>query len=321
MTSKVPRWRCDPFQSYAIGLSLSGLKVERSQHELIDGPTEAAIWAETVFVAICHSTNWDRLHSHIMQVARANPGRMSPSTLAELTVADTHALLADGLEGALRDSRKDLAERHRLLVSLGTCASSGLSDRLNNWVQVGMKLGGSDGLYAVLDEVPAFSEDPLRKKSRILAHQLCGFRLVEVADPHNLAPAIDYHLIRLYMRTNRIFPQRSKIYDQYSVAYKPSLSAMTSIRQAVEDAMWYTAAGSGFRMDELNHVEWQIARSFCVRDSPRCKEGPLAMKPVDGPIEKLGKSRGGCPIVDECRAHAFPRLRRLQDPLSSKSYY
>ena len=315
------RWHSDPLLSYATGLRLNGLVVERPRHDLANSP-EAAIWAEIVFVSICHATNWDRLHTHFMDIARKDFDRISPSSLAQLTLAQTYELLADGLESRLRSSQKDLEERRRLLVSLGTRAESGLDlNRLNEWVRSGVELSGQRGLYAELEKIPAFSEDPLRKKLRVLAHQLAGYGLINISDPENLAPAIDYHLIRLYMRTNRVYPRVSSDYDRCSAAYKTSLSVLMNIREAVEDAMWYTAAGAGLRMDELNHVEWQIARSFCVRDRPRCDEGPLAAKPVDAPMLEMSREQGGCPILAECRARSVPLLLTIEDPSSSKSYY
>jgi hypothetical protein len=254
-----------------------------------------------------------------MQVAKDTPELISPRALALLTVDEASELLHAGLEPG---SRRDLSERHRLLVSLGSNASSILTfDRLRKWAEVGVSVEGPDGLYNFLETIPAFAEDPLRKKSRVLAHQLCGFGLVTIGDPHNLAPAIDYHLIRLYMRTNRIYPARRDDYERYSSQRRASTSKMLDIRGAVDDAMRYTAAAAELRMDRLNHLEWQIARSFCVREEPRCTGGPLAAKPVDRSLAEISINRGGCPLVGICRARAIPLLQKLQDPTSSRSYY
>lgn len=322
MSKRHSTWRSDPLQSYAMGRSLCGLRVERAEHELHDGPAWLALWAEIVFVSICHQTNWDQLHAHIMQIARNAPDKISPSSLRMLSIAETGSLLADGLEAGPARSRRDLAERRRLLVSLGDSAHKELScEHLNKWGRDGVRLMGDNGVYASLDTVPAFSEDPLRKKARVLVHQLAGFGLVDIADPENMAPAIDYHLIRLYMRTNRIHPVRGDDYDKFSIQRTASQLKVGDIRQAVEEAMYYTAAGADLRIDQLNHVEWQIARSFCVREAPRCDGGPLEEKPIEETLSRLSVSQGGCPVRGICRGRQVPFLRRLQDPSLSKSFY
>ena len=322
ISKKRSTWGSDPLQSYAMGRSLYGVRVERPKHELREGPAWLALWAEIVFVSICHQTNWDRLYSHVMNIARRTPEDISPRRLGKLSLDDARALLEGGLEPRALRSKADLRERHRLLLSLGERADLALSDAsLTDWAVNGVHLAGASGLYSALETVPAYSEDPLRKKARILAHQLAAFQLVAIEDPENILPAIDYHLIRLYMRTNRIHPLQRNDYDKFSTQRMASEIKVGDIRQAVEEAMYYTAAAAEMRIDQLNHIEWQIARSFCLREDPRCDSGPLEEKPVEESLKKLGITQGGCPLRDLCYARQNPVLRRLQDPSLSKSFY
>lgn len=184
-----------------------------------------------------------------------------------------------------------------------------------------LELGGPSGLYSRLDSIEVFSADPLRKKARILAHQLVRRGLVKVSDEKSLAPAIDYHLIRLYVRTGRVVPAAHDMYSALSGGRTMRIGAVTRLRQAVEEAMWHTAEGAGLRMDELNHIEWQIARSFCLRVDPRCLGEPLAEKPVDVPLAELSASKGGCPASHWCVAFGSSWRRQLQDPRLARSYY
>ena len=322
ISKKRSTWGSDPLQSYVMGRSLYGVQVERPKHELRDSPAWLALWAEIVFVSVCHQTNWDRLHSHIMNIAMRTPEKITPRRLSDLSLDDARALLEDGLEPRALQSKADLKERHRLLLSLGNQADLALSDvSLNDWAANGVRLAGGGGLYSALETIPAYSEDPLRKKARILAQQWAAFQLASIEDPENILPAIDYHLIRLYMRTNRVHPLQRNDYEKFSTQRMASESKVGDIRHAVEEAMHYTAAAAEMRIDELNHIEWQIARSFCVREEPRCDAGPLEEKPVEESLAQLGISQGGCPFRDLCYARKNPVLLRLQDPSLSKSFY
>jgi hypothetical protein len=182
-------------------------------------------------------------------------------------------------------------------------------------------LAGPGGLYEWLAGIYAFSQDPLRKKSRILVHDLLQHGLIEVADQQNIAPAIDYHLIRLYVRTGRVLPVRVELLDRLSDAGTPRVEFHTDLRAAIEEAMGYTASGAGLRIDELNNIEWQIARSFCVRKEPRCNGCAIREKPVDAFIEALARQAKGCPLRRDCRGASDPELRSIVEPRSARSYY
>ena len=68
------------------------------------------------------------------------------------------------------------------------------------------RLDGADGFYAAMKAVPAFAEDRLEKKARVLAHDVFREQIINFRDPENLRPAVEYHLLRLYLRTGRVYP-------------------------------------------------------------------------------------------------------------------
>jgi hypothetical protein len=87
------------------------------------------------------------------------------------------------------------------------------------------------------------------------------------------------------------------------------------------EAMKYSAASAGIRIDQLNQIEWQIARSFCTRRNPRC-DGPfLPERPIDPELECLAQRVHGCPIRSDCRGATDPELRSIVDPRSASPYY
>jgi hypothetical protein len=185
-----------------------------------------------------------------------------------------------------------------------------------------MRLSGETGFYAWLNNIPVFAEDPVQKKSRVLVHQLLRYGLIDVIDPQNIAPAVDYHIMRLYVRTARVRPIGETLRERLNEGKKVRIEIVTSLRRAVEEAMHYSSVCAGIRIDELNHIEWQIARSFCVRHQARCESGPLPEKPIDQVVANLScKSGGGCPLAIGCQGARDPQLRRVVDPQSLRSYY
>ena len=183
-------------------------------------------------------------------------------------------------------------------------------------------MGGVSGIYNWLASIPAFGADPLQKKSRILVHQLLAYRLLEVADPENILPAVDYHLMRLYVRTGRVVARRAQIVERLQGDRKVErIEFVTHLRRAVEEAMWHTASGARRPVNEVNHIEWQIGRSFCTRKEPRC-EGPfLEDKPPDACVQALSSGSAACPLRGDCAGATDKSLRSIVDPASSRSYY
>lgn len=311
------RWRVDRFHSYLLGQTFAGTMVPRRVHPLEES-REWQIWTELVTVTICHQANWDKLQSRIVEIARTALTLITPAAVSEMTGPAFRRLF-----GQVYDSdRIRSTERAKLLSSLGRAVARTADVPVFPWLTSNpVALAGPGGLYDWLAGIDAFSQDPLRKKSRILVHDLLQHGLIEVADQQNIAPAIDYHLIRLYVRTGRVLPIRVELLGRLSDEGTPRVEFHTDLRAAVEEAMGYTASGAGLRIDELNNIEWQVARSFCLRKEPRCNGCAIPEKPVDAFIKVLAGNANGCPMRRECRGANDAELRSIVDPRSARSYY
>lgn len=182
-------------------------------------------------------------------------------------------------------------------------------------------MAGDSGAYAALAKLSAFAADPLQKKSRVLVHQWITAGAFEFPDTEHVAPAIDYHLIRLYLRSNRIHPRASRTLGRFLEGRPVRDDELHGIRKAVEGAMHYTAAGARMSIADLNHHEWQIARSFCLREGARCDGPQLEQKPVDPPLAALAVAKGGCPFRLVCRGASEQTFRQLLEPKSTSDYY
>lgn len=311
-------WDVDPLHSYAHGQTLreacSALKPQAVQgdHQRL----VSLAWADLVFTTICHGTNWYRLREYISTAASEERPELQPWGLVSLSLASFHTLT--GLDAGTPDG----ALRREMLQKLGAWAMKTRFNRtLSQWVSQGVRLGGGDGFYATLKTFDAFGEDPLEKKLRVLAHQLYMSDLVDFADHENFRPAIDYHLIRLYMRTSRISPKKYTQLAGFRSGHPVSRNQLTHIRCAVEQAMYYTAEGAEASIPVLNHVEWQIGRSHCTREGPRCEVAAVEAKPLDPPLASLSDQVGGCPFRAVCLGRGRAEVLNVVEPVSMDAYY
>lgn len=309
-------WFVDRIRSFLVGTQMKGAKPPTVSHPL-NLDRRSQVWAELVFISICHQANWDRLHARVIDIASDDFCSLLPQNLLQL-----HRKRFDELFGSALDSaRIRKAERISLLRDLAEQSQDWLSSNCPEWLaNRTVRLSGADGLYAWLNKIRIFSDDPVRKKARVFVHQLLRYGLIEVLDPEHIAPAVDYHLMRLYVRTGRVRPIEE--WEERLKQEDPTgrIEPITALRRAVEESMYYTATGADLRVDEVNHIEWQIARSFCLRKSPHCSSGPLAEKPVDTAVAKLSCQLGDrCPLAFECLAATDSSLREMVELKSAKS--
>lgn len=310
-------WKSDWICSNLIGQLCSGVEVPMVEHPL-DIDRLSKIWVELIFVSICHQTNWDLLHSHFMKLAVRDLDVISPRSLRSMNLQRFKETFGPGLD---RD-RLNASERLHLLKTLAAEIRSWPDDCPRFLENCSVTLSGEHGLYKWLNGLHVFSQDPLHKKTRVFVNQLLRFGLIEVFDIENIQPAIDYHIMRLYVRTGRVFPVSEDKIGPLIEGKTARVEFNNHLRYAVDEAMWYTMAGAGLRMDKLNHIEWQVARSFCVRGSARCHLEPVQEKPVDKCVRDLSlKGGGGCPLAEYCIGLRDEKLRRLKDPRSVRTFY
>ncbi len=311
------RWKVDRIHCYLLGQGLAGLNLEPKSHPL-ELSRRWQVWTELLTVSICHQANWDKLHSIVIALAAAEPSRIDPRRLARIPGGEFRRMF----EGAYDADRIRTAERVRLLRATADTIETDADGPRFDWLAPGsIRLGGGSGLYKHLQQIEAFRGDPLQKKSRILVHDLLQYELISVLDPENIAPAIDYHLIRLYVRTGRVVPIRIELLDRLTDQGTPRVEFHTDLRAAVEEAMAYSAAAAQLRVDQLNQIEWQIARSFCTRRNPRCHGPFLPAKPIDVELKCLAERVKGCPVRCDCRGATDEALRSIVDPRSASPYY
>jgi len=305
-------WKVMPLVCVQVGQALKGRDPNYDPHPLADD-FYSAVLSEALAASICHSTNWDALHaaviSYVERIGRTQAGDSPISRAvfdAEIGCAITSARTSD--------FEDQMAERFAIFHGV---VESFQHDQFGLTPSDVATLSGDDGLVNRLKDVPGFREDPESKKARVFLQNLVRSRLVEFQDLDVLEPAIEYHLIRLYVRTGRVLPRSESARTSLTGQNIRRIDSVSALRRAVATAMRITADAAGLDVLALNDLEWQIGRSLCVREEARCDGPPLPHKPLAPQLETVD---GGCPLRSVCDGYHNVVPKNWEEPRLSDRY-
>jgi hypothetical protein len=259
--------------------------------------------------AICHQINWDFLSQ---QLGSLFDGGCDVSDLSVITARDVDVLLS----GYHRPERIRATERAALLRDVGATILREFEGRVENLLMgPGTRLLGPKGFVERLDHFQAFREDPLRKKSNVLIHELVRDGFAEFEDSAQIAPAVGYHIMKLYLRSGRVLPLHQETLDLLKKDSEPRPRLVRLLRETVSEALSLTALYAAMSIPKVNSLEWQIGRDICDRGRPKCSGNNASI------AERLGLTSDDCPYASFCRAFADKEWRLLREPDLKKSFY
>jgi hypothetical protein len=269
-----------------------------------------------VTAAICHQINWDFLnHAMRRNLLEARSEDMI-SRLCEIRAPE----FATWFEGYSEPDRIHATERAAILREVASVLQTTFRSEPKNILEkCGSRLAGPRGFYEQMDSFSSFREDPLRKKTNVLTHDIVRERLARFTDEENIAPAIDYHLIRIYLRTGRVFSKHKSIFNVLTQGDpRPRPRLVKLLREKVAYAVRLTAKFSELSVPEVNYIEWQLGRRICVREAPRCLNDTL-VSDLDPNIAILFE--GSCPFSGGCAGFCDKKWMELQEPVFKKTFY
>jgi hypothetical protein len=274
---------------------------------------------KVLFISICHQMNWDVLQSTLAEWMLPGPARR----LDEFA-STTPSIISNLLQHYSRQDRVRARERAGMLRTTATALQSLVGPRgvLARLVDEPV-LEGASGFYAMVRSLPAFTGDPMEKKARVLAHDLHREGILHFLDPENLKPAVEYHLLRLYLRTGRVYPTDDSVREELNGVSPTRTRLVLVLRETVDEAMRSTAFYAGLDVATLNYVEWQIARNICVPDL-RPELAPMfctAPYNVGLPSDVARVSPMGCTFSSHCRTLRDPSYGWFREPQFQKAIY
>jgi hypothetical protein len=237
--------------------------------------------------SICHQFNWDYLNAILRENLLVARIANIPEFLVGVSARDFTSWFKDSPDR----ERMRAAERAEILRDVGD----------------------------LMDKFEVFRVDPIRKKTNVLTHDIVRLGIAPFRDLGNIEPAIDYHLIRIYLRSGRVFSKYRFLFDHLSTGDPvPRERTVKLLRETVAEAVKLTAHFSGLTIPDVNYIEWQLGRNVCVRDMPKCKS-EIRSQTLDPAILKLFE--GSCPYIGSCAAFKDAELMKLQEPVFNKNFY
>ena len=276
----------DKKRAEKIGELLSQVCLKNTEKkELNKEEKEYELLFNFIAMVICHQINWNFLESALRKIPK---DQFNSKALENINSYELHGLLKDyhKPERILSEERaKMIQEFCNVLNEKYTGSILKLLKESENSV---VKLRKN------LDVFKAFFEDPLRKKSNILIQVLFRAGLVDFKDINKVNPAIDDHLIRLALRNGRLKLDEdlnTKVIEEKEITAEED----ELIREKTIESFRISTEKSSKTIPETNLIEWHIARSFCVRDNPKCEcnENPLV-----NDLEFEFKAK--CPLFESC---------------------
>lgn len=228
--------------------------------------TETLIACELICAAICHQMNWDYLRQAIYEKTVITPQWLTSEHLKEITTRDVQYMF----DGYNKPERIRAAERANILRSIGTMISN-----FGNYTQLIYSNTLFQNSYTVVRKnlltFHAFSRDPGEKKLQLFIQKLSTYSEFEYLGDA-CKPAIDYHLIRCYIRRGLIYPTtkyaKNYIFASNTVRKEHTVAAL---RDLCGNVIQQICSVTSLNNNTVNTIEWWVGRSICVQNQPDCQ--------------------------------------------------
>lgn len=263
----------------------------------------------------------DYLFAALLQHLARHPDRWTPPALTTWTLTELQGAVSD--DGNPPTSTLDrLAERLRLLRGIGKHIASEHADGpMSIWSGCDRRVETLLGRLAAMEAYV----DPVAKKSHLLLMFLHECGLWPLADPENLEIAIDYHVMRVALRTGIVEVEDPELRRRLTCQDPVTEAEDTAIRLAVREACRTILAGvpelSRFRLDNLL---WMIGRNCCFYEHPPVCTEPGACWKLKGCsyVAFLGYPCDlSCPLSGICRGATDEDHRALRETRFDTHYY
>ncbi len=272
-------------------------------------PLNTAIVCEIICSAICHQMNWDFLRETIRDKTEANIEWLSPNYLSQITEEEVFEMFANYPK--YERIRKD--ERTKILRCVGYWLK-----KFDPIESAFLNINGDLLEYTEIRNnflsCNAFSNDPEEKKIQLLLQKLSAFSKLSGLSKY-YQPAIDYHLVRCYLRRGLLVANTKYAKDfLYNSDIERKESTMAGIRRLCSELLLNICEYTDLDTNVVNQIEWNIGRSICIRDNPDC-----FLKSEDA---KWLKSKFDvCPYFTSCAARNNDKLLHLNEPMYKGSSY
>lgn len=245
-------------------------------------------------VAICHNMNWKYLCSIVMYRIWKWSAKLDIDRILNMPIEQMESFFIDY-------PKKQKVEAKRRTEMLQDIAIACREDK-DLFAKIGQSktIAGPNGLLKLFNRLPVYKEDPLHKKSNFLAQVLVDEKLIKVDDPENIEPLVDYHIMRLYLRTGRIEILNEDITEKIKKKEQLPIEQIVQIRTEISEQIKRFCIKYHKTARQLNIIDWFIARNYCRQEKVNCKE---------------------CPLKANCDSRELPLEEMLIEAVDNHGYY
>lgn len=268
------------------------------------------VMSEIVCASICHQMNWDYLRNALFNKLKEDLNWVSPNNLMCIEEKE----IADLFRSYNKQERIRAKERTKILREVGEWAKSFVNIS-SIFLDSSGKLLPREVVRRNILSCNTFAMDVEEKKMQLLLQKLSIYKVFEGLSAY-CQPAIDYHLIRTYLRRGLLFAKteyaKGYIMNQ-SVERKDSTVA--AVRHLCAELMLNICIYTDLDVNTINQIEWHIGRSICLQEKPDCS---LEEKES----QWLRPYFSSCPFCDTCAAKCGNSdLLEMKEPIYKGSSY
>jgi len=258
---------------------------------------------------------WDYLRESFLAAARHDASIVSPSRLAEFTIAQLNSILKGS-------PIKRPKERVELLHDIGTkMCEAGWEDidALYRGAQRALLRKDGSGILQQLAAFRAYA-DPLRKKSNYFCAIMQNQGLWRFRDPGNLGPPVNYHESRLLARLGILRIADPELHEKLRRGWEVTEEEDFALRKAAYRAIVRVAKALNVSPSAMHYLDWNFARNCCTRSNPHCTGCDAScVLPTRYRIGEHENPR--CVFSDICPSRDLPEGERLLDPFSETIWH
>lgn len=249
---------------------------------------EIVTMAEIISAGICHQINWDFLRSTILKKIKHNEDWLLPNNLININESTMEELLND----YEKKERIRASERAEMVKEIAAWVMTYPSPK-RIFLDDENKALPVEVIHDNAQKCSVFSRDPEEKKYQLLLQKLSAYPWFKELANYS-KPAVDYHLIRCYIRRGLIYPKtnRSSEFITNSESIRKE-STVAALRHLCAEVMIDLSGYTNLDICTINQIEWHIGRSVCIEGNPDCELKRSESNWLKGTFSK-------CPFSSTC---------------------
>lgn len=263
---------------------------------------ENAIICEIICAAICHQINWDFLRKHVYEKTSISSEWLLFDNLETISESEVYEMLCT----YDKPERIRVSERTKIIKEIGEWANRFKNIRNVFWKN-DKELLDYEVIHKNILLCPVFGGDPQEKKLQLLLQKLSDFPLLDGLLAY-CRPAVDYHLIRNYLRRGLIYSKtkHAKTYIEDNLSERKERT-VAAIRMLCSNLLEEISIYTDLNINSINLIEWHIGRSVCTKKADCRLELSESnwLKPIFNE----------CPFYNTCMARLYNHdYLKIQEP-------